>query len=245
MLGVLLLAQYVVPPLEQRARINRELALSEAGTLLPTGGFWTRDGNRFINVRSYTNRGGLADISVYEFDGEGKPTSYVAAREAEIVRNGEWIGHDVRQITFQEQQIADRPIPMLSMDVFLNAKQADILSITPAMLSLDKLYQYIRVMRGRGQNVDQYVLALWQKTTLPLKVGAMLLCSLPFAFGSAREAHQGRRVTLGTIIGISYYYFDQTLGYAGLLLGLHPVSTTLLPLGIIILISTWFLLRVP
>jgi lipopolysaccharide export LptBFGC system permease protein LptF len=31
----------------------------------------------------------------------------------------------------------------------------------------------------------------------------------------------------------------------GLLLGIHPALTTLLPLAIIILIATWLLLRVP
>lgn len=245
MLGVLLLAQFVVPPLEQQAKINRELALSEVGTLLPTGGFWTRDNHRFVNVRSSSSGGGLADVSVYEFDERGKPISYVAAREADVGRDGRWVGRGVRQITFAEQEIFDRQISTLAIDVFLNARQADILSITPAMLSLDNLYQYIQVLRERGQNVDPYVLALWQKTTLPLKVGAMLFFSLPFVFGSAREANQGRRVTLATIVGLSYYYFDQALGYTGLLLGLHPVSTTLLPLAIILLISTWLLLRVP
>jgi len=245
MLGVLVLAQYVVPPLEQRAKIHRELAISEAGTLLPTGGFWTRDHRRFVNVRSSTHGGVLNDVSIYEFDEQGKPTDYVAAREVKINRDGRWLGSDVRQITFSDQQFLDREISALSMDVFLNTRQADILSITPAMLSLDKLYRYIRALRDRGQNVDQYVLTLWQKTTLPLKVGAMLLFSLPFVFGSAREASQGRRVTLGTIVGISYYYFDQAFGYTGLLLGIHPAVTTLLPLGIIILMAMWLLLGVP
>jgi len=119
------------------------------------------------------------------------------------------------------------------------------LSITPDMLSLDKLYQYITVLRERGQNTDQFVLALWQKTTLPLKVGAMMFFSLPFVFGVAREVNPGRRVTVGCIVGISYYYFDQALGYMGLLLGIHPAFTTLLPLTIIILVATWLLFRVP
>ena len=100
MLGVLLLAQFVVPPLEQQAKINRELALSGEGELLKKGGFWTRDNNRFINVRSSASGVGLADVSVYEFDDQGKPTSYVSSAETEITQNGEWLGHDARQITF-------------------------------------------------------------------------------------------------------------------------------------------------
>ncbi len=246
MLCVLLLTQFVVPPLEQKAKINRELALSGEGSLLSTGGFWTRGSDsRFINVRSSTSGVGLADVSIYDFDEQGRPTRYVGSAETEIGTDGQWIGRDAREINFAEKRITDQVEPSLVLDVFLNTRQTDILSITPDMLPLDKLYQYIQVLRERGQNTDQFVLALWQKTTLPLKVGAMMFFSLPFVFGVAREANPGRRVTLGAIIGISYYYFDQALGYMGLLLGIHAAFTTLLPLAIIILIATWLLLRVP
>ena len=88
MLGVLLLAQFVVPPLEQTAKINRELALSGEGSLLSTGGFWTRDNNRFINVRSSTSGVGLAEVSIYDFDDQGKPTSYIGAARTEIGKDG-------------------------------------------------------------------------------------------------------------------------------------------------------------
>ncbi len=245
MLGVLLLAQFVVPTLERQAKVDRELALSEVGSILPSGGFWTRDKHSFINVRSSAFGGVLTDISIYEFDEQGKPTSYVTAREAEIDQDGQWVARDARQITFTEQHVLDKSIPVLPLDVFLNTRQVDILSITPAMLSLDELYQYIRGLRERGQNADQYVLELWQKTTLPLKVAAMIFFSLPFVFGTARDANPGRRVTLGAVVGSSYYYFDQALGYMGLLLGLHPAFSTLLPLAIITLMGMWLLLRVP
>ena len=245
MLGVLLLAQFVVPSLEQKAKINRELAISGEGVLLSRGGFWTRDNNRFINVRSSSSGAGLADVSVYEFNELGKPVRCVTSEEAEILKNGEWLGRDVRQITFSDGNVSDQLRPSQDLGVLLNRKQADILSITPDMLSLDKLYQYIQLLEKRGQDADQYVLALWQKAALPLKVGAMIFFSLPFAFGPAREANPGRRVTLGAIVGISYYYFDQALGFTGLLLGLHPAFTTLLPLAIITLMASWLLLRVP
>ena len=246
MLGVLLLTQFVVPPLEQQAKINRELALSEEGSLLSSGGFWTRDtNNRFINVRSSDSGVGLADVSVYEFDKEGRPTRYVGAPRTEIGKDGQWVGRDARRIIFADKQVTDQVEPALALDVFLSSRQADILSITPDMLAMDELYQYILVLRERGQNTDPFVLALWQKTTLPLKVAAMIFFSLPFVFGAAREANPGRRVTLGAIVGISYYYFDQALGYLGLLLGIHAAITTLLPLAIIVLLAFWLLFRVP
>jgi lipopolysaccharide export system permease protein len=245
MLGVLILAQFVVPPLEQKAKINRELALSDVGTLLPTGGFWTRDHGRYINVRSSSYSGELTDVSIYEFDMQGNPLGFVAANKAEINDDGHWIGQGARQVIFNDQGVVDTEIPSLALDVFLSAKQVDVLSVTPSMLSIDYLYRYIKTLRQRGQNTDPYVLALWQKTTLPFKIGAMIFFSLPFVFGRARDANPGRRVTLGSIFGIFYYYFDQALGYIGLLLGLHPSFSTLLPLAILSLMATWLLLRVP
>ncbi len=245
MLGVLILAQFIVPPLEQRAWINREVALSDLGTLLPEGGFWTRDKNRFINVRSSTYGEGLDDLSIYEFDDEGKPAQFITARNAEIGPDGRWMCQDIRQVTFLEKEIIDQKIPTLTLDIFLNTKQVDLLSVTPSMFSISTLYQYIQVLQQRGQNPNPYILSLWQKLTLPLKVGAMIFFSLPFVFGQARESSSGRRVTIGTIVGISYYYFDQALGYTGLLIGLHPAFTTLLPLAIIIMITLWLMLRIP
>jgi len=245
MIGSLVLAQYVVPKLEQRAKINRELALSDIGTFLPSGGFWTRDHGRYINVRSSSYSGELADVSIYEFDKQGKPTGFVAADKAEINADGLWVGQNARQVIFEGSDVVDRKIPSLALDVFLTVKQVDVLSITPAMLSIHYLYRYIKILKQRGQNTDTYVLALWQKTTLPLKIAAMIYFSLPFVFGRAREAKPGRRVTLGSITGICYYYFDQALGYMGILMGLHPAFSTLMPLAIIILMTTWLLLRVP
>lgn len=191
MVGVLLLAQFVVPSLEQKARVNRELALSDLGTLLPEGGFWTRDNNRFINVRSYSFDGGLDDLSVYDFDEQGRPASHVTARNAKVGPDGRWICSDVRQVTFSDEGVVDTMLPTLTLDVFLNTKQVGVLSITPNMLSILDLYHYVQVLRDRGQNTDQYVLSLWQKLTLPLKVGAMILFSLPFVFGRARRPVQG------------------------------------------------------
>ncbi len=245
MLGVLILAQFVVPQLEQRAWMNREVARSDLGTLLPEGGFWTRDKNRFINIRSSTYGEGLDDLSVYEFDEEGKPSRFITARNAEISPDGRWICRDIRQITFLDQRIIDQKIPTLTLDIFLNSKQVDLLSVTPGMFSISALYQYIQILKQRGENADPYILSLWQKVTLPLKVAAMIFFSLPFVFGPAREASSGRRVTLGAIFGISYYYFDQALGYTGLIIGLHPAFTTLLPLMIIIMIALWLMLHIP
>ena len=136
-----------------------------------------------------TSAVGLADVSIYDFDDQGKPTSYIGAIRTEIGKDGQWVGHDVRQIIFADKSITDQVEPSLALDVFLNTRQTDILSITPAMLALDELYQYIQVLQNRGQNTDQFVLALWQKMTLPFKVGAMLFFSLPFVFGAAREAN--------------------------------------------------------
>ncbi|MDX2479023.1 MAG: LPS export ABC transporter permease LptG [Desulfuromusa sp.] len=244
MLGVLLLAQFVVPPLEHKAKINREVALADLGTLLPEGGFWTRHNNRFINVGSSTYDGGLVGVSIFEFDEQGKFSNYITAREAEAGKNGQWLCRDVRQVSFLDERIVDRTFPTLALDIFLTSEQVDVLRVIPNLLSISDLYKYIDILQERRQNTDQYRLALWQKLTLPMKIGAMIFFSLPFVFGPAREASSGRRITIGAIFGISYYYFDLAFGHVGVLLGFHPALTTLLPLTVLVFFATRRILRI-
>jgi lipopolysaccharide export system permease protein len=243
MAGIILMAQFVVPPLEQHARTRRELALSGAGTMLPSSGFWTRDGSRFIKVGSTSNGGLLADIGIYEFDKKGSLQSYIYARTAEINEGDRWVLTGVKQKTVTKQGFVTRELPSMELDSFLSAKQVSILGMPPDTLSPFELYHYVRALQERGQNADRYALAFWQKLTMPLKAGAMILLALPFVVGSAREASAGVRVTLGSVVGIAYYYFDQVLGYLGLLLDLHPTITCLTPVIVFTTLALYLLRR--
>jgi lipopolysaccharide export system permease protein len=228
LLALLLGAQFLIPTLEQTAWTRRETALSDSGKILPRGGFWTRDEKRFINLRTARSDGSqIADI--YTFDARGRLTGYTHAREAEIGEDGNWVLHDVQNKEISEHGSRTRKMPELVVPDLLSREQAEVLALPPQTLSLSALLGFIGALEERGQNADRYRLTLWQKLSLPVMTAAMIMLSLPFVFGPARSASLGWRIMLGGIIGVTFFFLGQVLGYVGLILQVPPVWTTLVP----------------
>jgi lipopolysaccharide export system permease protein len=243
MLVTLMLAELVVPPMDELARTRRALALSDTGVTVTKRGFWARRGNSYIHVGKTLYGGAATDIDIFETDAEGRLKTFTHAREANILDNSQWLLRGITIKTFTEQGIATRQIASLALDSFLSSDQVDILELPAGSLSAFDLHRYIRAMRESGQNADRYALALWRKLSQPLTTGAMILLALPFIFGSSRKVTAGKRVVIGSFVGIALYFADQLAVHLGLLLSLHPVITAMAPVVLISGIAFWQLRR--
>lgn len=228
LLVLLLGAQFIIPTLEQTAWTRRETALSKSGTLLPRGGFWTRDERRFINLRTVRDNGVQA-ADIYEFDDRDALTGYIHARETRIGANGNWELHHVLRKEITEQGDSVRALPSLVLPHLLTPQQAAALTLPPQTLSISELFSTIRNLQKREQNAGRYQLALWQKLTLPVITAAMIMLSLPLVCRPARSASLGWHIMIGAIIGVVFFYLNQILGYSGLILQVSPFWTTLFP----------------
>jgi lipopolysaccharide export system permease protein len=242
-----MLAEIVVPPLEQQARTLRSRALSrnpaDGGIMLTKQGFWARRGLAFIHVNKMLYGGLAADLDIFECDEHGRLRSYMYAREAKIQANRQWVLKDIIQKTFSEQGITTRNSAALILDSFLSADQVNILEIPPDSLSSSDLLQYIGALRASGQNTDRYALALWRKASVPLTTGAMVLLSLPFIFGSIRRITAGKRIVVGALIAMALYFADQISMHLGIILNLNPLITALIPVVLITGVALWKLRR--
>ncbi|MGD8989579.1 MAG: LPS export ABC transporter permease LptG [Syntrophobacterales bacterium] len=245
MLAIGLLAEFVVPPMEQDGRMRRSQALSEPGILVTKQGFWARYGSSFIRV-GRTLRGETAvDLDIYERDSQGRLRVFTHAREADISDDKRWVLRDIEQKIVGEQGITTRHLPSLTLESFLDKKQVNILELPPDSLSPSDLLAFVRTLRERGQNAARHELALWQKLALPLTTGAMVLLSLPFVFGPPRGSTAGRRIMMGSMAGLAFYLANQIIARLGLLLNLHPGFTTLAPVAAILIVALWLIRRVP
>jgi len=234
-----LLAELVVPPLDQLARKKRALAISGTGFTLTKQGFWARRNSTYIHVGK-THSGGVAtDLEIFETDGKGRLEIFTHAREANIQNNNQWVLRAITRKTFTEQGITTTYMPNLTLDSFLSSDQVDVLEIPADSLSSSDLYRYAEALRLSGQNADRYALALWRKLGVPLTTGAMVLLSLPFVFGSNRRITAGKRIMMGSFVGIICYLGDQVLVHLGLLLSLNPMITAMTPVLLISGIALW------
>ena len=238
------LAEMIVPPLDQLARKRRTLAISGTGITLTKQGFWARRGLIYINVGKTLQGGIAADLDLFETDEKGRLKMFSHAREANIQRNDQWVLRDITRKIFTEEGIVTRHLPSLTLHSFLSSDQVDVLELPADSLSSIDLYRYIGATRKSGQNTDRYALALWRKLTVPLTTGAMVLLSLPFIFGSTRIITAGKRIMIGSFVGIVFYFGDQLIVHLGLLLSLTPVITAMTPVILISGVALWQLRKI-
>ena len=237
MLATLMLAELVVPPMDELARTRRSLALSDSGVMVTKQGFWARRGDAYVHVGKTLYDGAATDIDIFETDDHGRLIKFTHAREANIQDGNQWLLREITQKTFTEQGIVTRQLANLVLDSFLSSDQVGILELPASSMSAADLNRYIRAMKESGQNADRYSLALWRKLSLPLTTGAMILLALPFIFGSSRKVTAAKRIVLGSFTGIALYFADQLAVHLGLLLSLNPVITAMVPVVLITAIA--------
>ncbi|MFP5463511.1 MAG: LptF/LptG family permease [Gammaproteobacteria bacterium] len=92
---MLLMAQFVAPPLEMRAERMRAAALAEDVSVDFRGGFWSRDGRSFVNVGRMLRGRTPSDVTVYDFDAAGRLQRYVHAQRAQLEQGRTWRLQDV------------------------------------------------------------------------------------------------------------------------------------------------------
>ncbi|KGO35795.1 MAG: LPS export ABC transporter permease LptG [Desulfoprunum sp.] len=241
MLTAGLLAEMVVPAMEQQARKSHALAISsDEGIDLSREGFWVRRGNSYIHVEKMLREGVAAGLDIFRFDDRKQLRTYTHAKNAVLQDNRQWMLHDVTQRTIDDGEITTRQLPTLAMDSFLRADQVSVLGLPPYSLSTSDLIRYIEALKESGQDADPYAIALWRKISVPLATGAMALLALSFVFGPTRSISAGYRITIGSLVGIVLYFVDQMSVQWGLLLNMSPVVTAMLP---VLLISGITLVR--
>jgi len=245
MLAAGILAEYIVPPLEQQARMLRLVALTDADITLTADGFWARNGPVFIHVRKIRRGGIPVDVDIFEWDQEGRLRVFTHARKAEVREDKRWVLTDIEQRTLTDQGITTRSLSTLTLESFLSAEQMAIQELPPETLSLSDLYQYVRLLQERGENADQYELVFWQKVTAPLSTGALVLLSLTFVFGPIRGSTAGFRIMVGSIVGIVVHFLNQIFGHLGLLFSLNLALSTMIPVAAILCLALWLLSRGP
>lgn len=235
LITMLLVAQFVAPPLETRAERMRAAALAENVSVDFRGGFWSRDGRAFVNVGQMQRGRTPMDIGLYEFDAEGRLARYVYAKRATVESGRLWQLHDVVVREWLPAPARAHQLAQLEWQSFLDASQLGVLMVPPQSLSPIDLYFYVRDLRSRREQAPQEELRLWQQIAQPLVTFAMMLVAIPLVLGSNRSSTLSRRVLAGTVAGIGLYFITQTFGYLGLLLHLPaPLTALLLPTAILL-----------
>jgi lipopolysaccharide export system permease protein len=241
--AVVWIGEYLAPHAEQQAQRMKTEALSEQTGIKTRFGFWSRDGNTFINIRQVMPNSQLADLSLYEYDHQTRLKRAIHADLATYGPTG-WILKEVLVSVFHDKHIQVDKQPQMMWDTQLHPRSLDVLTIKPHMLAAWDLWRYIQFLRNNGQASVIYEVAFWGKLAAPLVTLVMLFLSIPFVFGSLRSVGVGQRIFVGAMLGIVFYLLNRAFSYMAVVYSINALFAVALPPILFLGMALWMFRRV-
>ncbi|MDG4597335.1 MAG: LPS export ABC transporter permease LptG [Candidatus Contendobacter sp.] len=227
-LAVLVLGEFVAPPLEQTAYEQRAAAKSESMAIRGGRGFWARDGDYFIHVRAVLPGIRLVDIHVFKIGLDARLETIVAAQGARYVE-GRWLLEGVNRSLLNGDSARTEHLPSLEVASAISPQVLDVLATHPSELSIRDLLIYVDYLEHNGLDAQEYRLVLWRKLLAPLIYTTMLVVAMPFVFGPQRSMGTGYRLLVGLLLGLAFFLSNYLLGNVVLLYGFPPLVGAGLP----------------
>lgn len=235
--------EFVASPLNRQATRERAVALEGREVLLSEDGFWMHAGSRFVSIGQVLHGRLPQEIDILEESEDGRLQRFVHAREADIANPGCWLLRDVMVKHLGPGAPLSERMEELPWDSYLSLKQVEMLQLEPQVMSPAQLFGYARYLEKTGQNPARYEMAFWQRATLPLVTGAMVLLALPAGFGRPRSSDTGKLVLLAVAVGLAFQVVSQLAANAGLVFSIPAPVVTLGPLLLIFGGAFWLLRR--
>ncbi len=85
--------------------------------------------------------------------------------------------------------------------------------IQPQYLSMRDLHRNMRYLESNGENTGVYVVAFWTRALYApnVLVLVLVLCAMPFAFGTMRLGGLGKRISIGMLLAIAWYFLQKSM----------------------------------
>lgn len=235
-----LIGEFIAPVSEEAAQYRRSMAMLDQ-IAVRAQGYWTRDGDSFINIRRILPGDHVKDVYIYEFDKDNKLRNSFYAKEASY-ESGRWLLKDIEKTSFTDEKIMSEKFRMAEWPSLLDPEIINFEIVKPQYLTFIGLMKYISYLKKNAQETTPYVQALWGKIIKPLTILAMILLAILLVQSESRFTPVGQRVFFGSMVGIIFHICDQISGHMGIVYDIHPAISVTLP-TVILLSSVFYLIR--
>lgn len=247
-LGVTILGETAAPWGDQQAQaMQLRLKANNLG-LSGSTGLWARDGDRVINAKATLikqvdghNTVQLADVRVFTLTLDGQVSRFDWARTAQ--NDGRrWTLQDVRTTTLDAGGTHSSSAASEPWDSRLNPRVLEQSVIQPQYLPMRDLHRNMSYLTRNGQNPGIYAVTFWGRVLYPLNTLVLVLCAMPFAFGALRSGGLGKRIFIGILLAIGWYFLQKALVNFATIYGVPPLPANLLPAVALALVA-WLYFR--
>jgi lipopolysaccharide export system permease protein len=248
LIGVFILGETLGPAGDQRAQ-EMQMQRTSGSLAHQASGLWERDGDDIINAKAALAHlvdgrpeVELADVRIFGFDDSGALTSFRHARLATQVGK-QWTLHDVRDTRVSDGGATSVTRHQQAWQTSLDPDVLEASVLHPEYLSLRDLSRNIAYMRANHQNPSVYLNAYWTRAFYPVNALLLVLCALPFGFGALRSGGLGKRIFLGVIVAIAWYFLQRAIISTGTVFGAPPFVVNLVPALLLLAIVFWYYRR--
>ncbi|MEE9158016.1 MAG: LPS export ABC transporter permease LptG [Gammaproteobacteria bacterium] len=232
----IVLGEFIAPPAAQYARHLRSVALTQQLFLKARHGYWTRDGQSFINIRRILPGDRLEQIYIYEFDDAKRLRTSTFAKRAHY-SDGQWFLEDLEQIFIDDDGVSKSKIARAKWESALRPDMINSVIVKPKHLSAWQLFDYIGYLKSNGQESVLYEQALWGKLTHPFAIGAMVLIAVPIVLASLQGFGMAQRVLMAALVGVAFHVSTEMSAHLGIVYNINPGISMAVPTLIIIAIT--------
>ncbi len=241
-IAIFLLGEWLAPLAQAKGERLRTGSVSGNLAIQSDSGLWMKHAGRFVRTRGIANNRHLLDVEVFEFDGSHL-RSVVHATSAQKTGDG-WLLHSVNRVEFGDNALKTTQEDAEHWKELVDDKMFAVLQLKPARMSALDLYEYVGYLQANHLESAQYRLAFWNRFTQPLSALVMLILALPFVFGSQRTGGAGQKLFIGTLLGVGYYLISRLLNQLGIVYGMPPFLSAMLPPLIFLSVAVVMLRRV-
>lgn len=221
-LVMLLVGEFVAPPLGKYARQMKVFNKFNEFSFSGSGGAWVRDGDTIISVEQQSASAKFGGVQVFRFAPGRKLASVGRAESAKVREDNTWELRDVAETRFNETGTEAAKQPSEQVRTTLAPEFLGLAVAEPDAMGLRELLAYAEHLRGNDLDPTRFDIAFWARVARLAALALVVMLALPFALGPMRSSGQGARTVVGILIGAGFMVLSQTLESGGQLFAMPP-----------------------
>ena len=225
-----------MPKFSSEAESLRNTALKKQ-SYYNKNGTWFKNKDSFIKISEIYPDNTIKGISVYTYD--NNQLSSVNYIQSAKFSKGKWSLQEIVKINLNEEPISKERISNMQSDELIDIKLIDIKTDKPYSLTLKDVVRNIEYLERNNLDASIQEKIFWDKILKPIATVLMLFLAMPYIFGRMRSTNTSKRIVIGLFIGIIFFIISSILPNLGLIIGINPLISAILPLVVFAILGQY------
>jgi lipopolysaccharide export system permease protein len=221
--------EYVGPPLNRMARVNKAIERNGEISLAGRSGAWVRDGERILRATDAAVPGGRGEVQVFEIGAGNRLAAVGSGGHTRELDPHQWELRDYAWSSFRADHVAFGREAAHALRSEVSPAFFSMMLADPAELSLRELRSTTRYLQANGQDARALRFAFWSDIARLAAIPFAAVLALPFLLGSRRLSETGARATLGLVLGLAWFILQRVVESGTVALQLPPLLLAWLP----------------